>query len=60
MEIIGAIENNEYQTILIKRYFEKKSWEDIAIAMLYSESWVYKLHGRALVAMDLKLLQEDS
>lgn len=52
LELIGRIENPEYQTVLISRYFRKESWEDIAAAMFYTERWIYKLHGRALQAMD--------
>jgi DNA-directed RNA polymerase specialized sigma subunit len=48
LELIGEIENTEHQTVLIKRYFEKLSWDRIARCMFYSTRWIYKLHGRAL------------
>ncbi|MEG2596730.1 MAG: hypothetical protein RR989_09645, partial [Ruthenibacterium sp.] len=55
LELIGSIESGDYQTVLIKRYFEHLSWENIASQMLYSIRWIYKLHGRALAEMDKKL-----
>ena len=48
LELIGQIENTEYQTVLISRYFKNSTWEDIASKMFYSERWIYELHGRAL------------
>ncbi|KOA21163.1 hypothetical protein CLHOM_02930 [Clostridium homopropionicum DSM 5847] len=48
LELIGKIENTEHQTVLIKRYFEKLSWDRIAECMFYSTRWIYKLHGQAL------------
>lgn len=44
--------DKDYQIILIKRYFENKTWGQIATSMYYSERWVYKLHGTALKEMD--------
>ncbi|MEG0090511.1 MAG: hypothetical protein RSA20_01710 [Oscillospiraceae bacterium] len=55
LELIGSIESCDCQTVLIKRYFEHLSWEDIARQMIYSIRWIYKLHGCALAEMDKKL-----
>ncbi len=55
LELIGTIESCDYQTVLIKRYFENLSWDDIASRMFYSTRWIYKLHGRALEEIDKKL-----
>ncbi len=52
LELIGKIENNNSQTVLILRYFEKKSWEEIKDLIYYSLSGVYKLHGNALNEID--------
>lgn len=60
LESIGTIDNCECQTVLIKRYFEHLSWEDIASQMFYSIRWIYKLHGRALVEMDRKLNERST
>lgn len=51
MDSIYEIDSNEFQIVLIKRYFEKKSWKQISEEMHYSERWIYKLHGAALEEM---------
>ena len=55
LEIIGTIDICDCQTVLIKRYFEHLTWEEIASRMFYSIRWIYKLHGRALEEIDKKL-----
>ena len=55
LELIGTIDSSELQTVLIKRYFEHLSWDDIAGSMYCTTRWVYKLHGRALEEMSKKL-----
>lgn len=50
MDNIYEIDSNEFQIVLIKRYFEKKSWKQIS-EVHYSERWIYKLHGTALEEM---------
>jgi hypothetical protein len=52
LDLIGRIDNPEYQTILIARYFKGESWETIAEEMYYSRSWVFRLHGYALRELD--------
>lgn len=52
LESISRIEEPEYQTILISRYFKHQSWDEIAKALFYSERWIYYLHGRALEELD--------
>lgn len=59
LELIGTIDSCDCQTVLIKRYFERLSWEDIASLMFYSTRWIYKLHGRALEVMDEKLKERS-
>lgn len=51
MDAISMLEK-DYQILLIKRYFEKMSWGQIASTMFYSERWIYKLHGIALKELD--------
>ena len=55
LSLIGELDSADYQTVLIKRYFEKKSWADIAEELFYSISWVYKLHGYALQEVDSQI-----
>ncbi len=57
LELIGTLDNSDHQTVLIKRYFERLSWENIASSMFYTTRWIFKLHGRALEEMDKKLSQ---
>lgn len=52
LTLIGEIENADYQAVLIKRYFEHQSWEDIVAKLHYSRSWVYQLHADALNTLD--------
>lgn len=55
LEAIGRIEEPEYQTILISRYFKHQSWNDIANSLFYTKRWLYSLHGRALERLDEEL-----
>ena len=48
---IKAVDNNEYQTILEKRYLCFLSWEKIAVDMGYSIRNVQILHGKALASV---------
>lgn len=48
---IKAVGNNEYQTILEKRYLCFLSWEKIAVDMGYSIRNVQILHGKALASV---------
>lgn len=42
----------EYQVLLIQRYYEHKEWKEIADSMFYTDRWVYKLHKKALVELE--------
>ena len=48
MGVINGIGNDEYKTVLEKRYLCFLSWEQIAVDMGYEMSWLYRLHQRAL------------
>ena len=45
---INAVTDPDQQLILELRYLCYKSWEEIAEEIGYSETWIHKLHGRAL------------
>lgn len=50
-EILSAIERvNDYtlRKLLIKRYLQFKTWEQIAVEMNYSWRQIVRLHGKAL------------
>lgn len=55
LEAIGKIEEPEYQTVLISRYFKHQTWDEIANSLFYTKRWIYSLHGRALGKLDEKL-----
>ena len=48
VEVIKAVNNNEYQVLLEKRYLCFHTWEQIAVDMHYSVKWILKLHKKAL------------
>lgn len=52
---IDVIEPKEYRIILRERYFNGKSWGDIAEIICYSERHTTRLHGYALQSIQLKL-----
>lgn len=48
MEVINGIDNNEYKTVLEKRYLCFQKWEEIAVSMHFSIQYANKIHERAL------------
>lgn len=48
MGVINSIENDEYKTLLEKRYLCFLSWEQIAVDMHYSIEHTIRLHKTAL------------
>ena len=48
MGVINSIENDEYKTVLEKRYLCFLSWEQIAVDMHYSMEYAFKIHKKAL------------
>lgn len=52
---ISLLENDDYRTLLYKRYVEGAEWQDIAMDMYYSRRWVFYIHDRALTEFE-KLL----
>lgn len=57
LEAIGRIEEPEYQTVLISRYFKHQTWDEIANSLFYTKRWIYSIHGRALEKLDEKLVK---
>ncbi len=55
LDLIGALEDVDAQSIMIKRYIEKKSWNTIVDETFFSRSWVYRLHQNAMEKLDLAL-----
>lgn len=49
---VEEVENDEYRMLLMLRYFQYMTWEQIAEEMGYSFQWVHKLHKRALAEFE--------
>ena len=47
MSVIDKLDAT-YMQLLYLRYFEFKTWEQIACEMNYSCQWIWRLHGNAL------------
>ena len=45
---ISAVENGTYRTLLIERYINFESWEQVADNMNYDRRQITRLHGEAL------------
>lgn len=50
IKAIGGMENPVYRTLLLERYINLRTWEDIASVMQYTERNIFYLHGAALKA----------
>ncbi|MCR5510368.1 MAG: hypothetical protein K6F54_05400 [Lachnospiraceae bacterium] len=48
MSNIIKLEDTDHRMLLQMRYLTFDSWQDISSTLCYSESYTYKIHGRAL------------
>ncbi len=55
---IKQLQNNNHIRVLTKRYVEFQDWSKIAEDMGYSIRYIFKLHGRALMEFDKKILKQ--
>lgn len=55
MRTIRSVANDEYQTLLEKRYLCFLSWEKIAVEMHYSIQHIYRMHDEALTEVNVLL-----
>lgn len=63
MAMIDRIEHPKQRAVLIMRYINGMTWEQIIIRMAdqgYSESLCYQLHGRALLTINRIMDQEGA
>lgn len=51
LELIGRLEDQNQQDILIKRYLEGKRWKDIEKAVPYSRASIFRIHRQALARL---------
>lgn len=52
---IDSIDNDDYKLLLMLRYVNFKTWEEIAVEMGYTYQWVHVLHSRALIYFEEKV-----
>lgn len=50
--IVEQIQPFNYQTVLLKYYFQNKTFEQTAVEMNMSYQWICELHGRALTEFE--------
>ena len=50
LSVILQLRDNRYRDVLMKRYVDIKTWEQIAVEMNYGWTQVHNLHGSALGA----------
>lgn len=51
---IGTVQNDTQRRLLYLRYIKGLTWERIALEMHYGYQWVCKLHGKALLQVEVK------
>ena len=54
LSAIGTVNDSTLRKLLVKRYLQFKTWEQIAVEMNYSYMHVTRLHGKAL--QEVKML----
>ena len=52
LRLISKLDNILHRTLLIDRYINCLSWEEIALSMEMTERHIYRLHGSALIAAE--------
>lgn len=58
INLVNCLENKTYIEILSFRYFEGRTWEEIAVKMGYGYRHTLRIHGQALVEFQ-KVLDTD-
>lgn len=49
--VIRKVENGKYRELLVRRYLNGKTFEEVAVKMHYTWRQVHRIHGRALIAV---------
>ena len=55
LDLVATLSDIDVQSIIIKRYFEKKQWNTIMAETFFSSSWTFKLHKAGMDELDKKL-----
>ena len=52
MDLIGHLQDINQQVVMIRRYVDLQSWEEIAAGMAMNVRVVQKIHGRSLPLLE--------
>lgn len=55
LQVINTVDESTYRTLLIERYIQFKTWEQIAVDMSYCWRQIMRLHGQALYKVKASL-----
>lgn len=58
IRLINSLPDSRHRLVLMHRYINGHTWEQIAVCMHYTYQWVHRLHGQALVEFE-KVMQGD-
>ncbi|MEW4354085.1 DUF1492 domain-containing protein [Streptococcus pneumoniae] len=60
LELIDKLDNPIYQTLLLERYRNGRSWKEVAGIINYSLTTTYRLHKQALERLEVIYEQETN
>lgn len=52
-KVINSLKDEQERNVLFYRYIKGLDWQGIAGKMVYSERWVYMVHGKALAHLEI-------
>jgi len=58
IRLINSMPDCRHRLVLMHRYINGQTWEQIAVEMHYTYQWVHVLHGRALREFE-KVMEHD-
>jgi DNA-directed RNA polymerase specialized sigma subunit len=58
IRLINSMPDSRHRLVLMHRYINGQTWEQIAVCMHYTYQWVHRLHGQALIEFE-KVLKSD-
>lgn len=51
--LIDTVEDDDLRLLLLYRYIDGKTFEQVAVDMCYTWRWIHKLHSKALDKLDI-------
>ena len=58
IRLINSMPDSRHRLVLMHRYINGQTWEQIAVCMHYTYQWVHCLHGKALREFE-KVMEHD-